>query len=403
MGLFSVFTKNNNVIEKNSVDVETSSEEKQINNDKEEVETSIIEQSDYMLTSLSPKEIEENSYSVFLNDLINLNGDFKEFANLFKQADKKKNPNGLYQMNGFINGNEVIKFFKDPKNKKQIKELKKMGFNPATIMITLTLYDIEKDINDVKEISMSILSFLEDDKQAEIEADVNTLNRIITEYKYNWQDEQYVNNSHMQVMDIKRTAMKNIGFYQKQISEDLKKSGFVMTNKTINTNQGELEGKISYYRLSLYVYSFASFLEIMLLENFQSDYLQTKKEELTNLSDAYVKNYNEAYDFIKKEAGKSLEGNLLSGIGIAGKTIGNLAEKVQVIKEKKIDEWFNKNGEELKNKSQDMKNSFTRKFEEMGNPNIKIFIDKIEKLDSIYNKTKNIYFDNEKIYLEMMK
>ena len=48
-----------------------------------------------------------------------------------------------------------------------------------------------------------------------------------------------------------------------------------------------------------------------------------------------------------------------------------------------------------------MKDNFVIKFDELKNTNSKGFINQIEKLDCIYNKTKEIYFDNENIYLEM--
>ena len=50
-----------------------------------------------------------------------------------------------------------------------------------------------------------------------------------------------------------------------------------------------------------------------------------------------------------------------------------------------------------------MIDEFSSKFEEMSNPNIKLFIDKIDMINAIYNDTKNIYFDKEKVYLEMVK
>ena len=176
-----------------------------------------------------------------------------------------------------------------------------------------------------------------------------------------------------------------------------------MTNKIIDLNQNQLENDFSYYRLSLYIYSFATFMEVMLLENFQKEYLMAKKDELFLLCEEYNNKYQKAFDFVKKVANKSLQGNVLSSIGNAGKTIGNLTEKVQIIKENNIDEWFNKTGDNLKNMGQDMKDKFSSKFEQMSNTNIEIFMDKIEIISKIYNNTDNIYFDKEKIYLQMVK
>lgn len=375
------------------------------NNDNTNIKTiensSILEDASYTLSTIKKSELEENSFTFDLENLAKINDELKEFASIFQKKDNKGE--NLYQINNLKDPKAIISFFNDPKNKNNIKHLNKMGFNPATIMIAISLSEIEKEIIEIKSICNNILSFLENDKESEIEADVKTLIRVITEYKYNWQDEQYINNNHKLVMDIKRTGMKNINFYQKQIYENMKKKNIFMTNKTINYNQNELEKNFSYYRLSLYVYSFATFLEIMLLENFQKEYLLSKKEELETLSNEYINNYQEALKYVKKEANKSIQGNLLSGIGSAGKAIGDLSEKIQVIKDKKIDTWFNKNSDNIKNISQNMKNNFSLKFEEMNNPNTKIFIDKIKFINDIYNNVKNIYFDNKKLYLEIMK
>lgn len=375
------------------------------NNDNTNIKTiensSILEDANYTLSTIKKSELEENSFTFDLENLAKINDEFKKFASIFQKKDNKGE--NLYQINNLKDPKAIISFFNDPKNKNNIKHLNKMGFNPATIMIAISLSEIEKEIIEIKSICNNILSFLENDKESEIEADVKTLIRVITEYKYNWQDEQYINNNHKLVMDIKRTGMKNINFYQKQIYENMKKKNIFMTNKTINYNQNELEKNFSYYRLSLYVYSFATFLEIMLLENFQKEYLLSKKEELETLSNEYINNYQEALKYVKKEANKSIQGNLLSSISSAGKAIGDLSEKIQVIKDKKIDTWFNKNSDNIKNISQNMKNNFSLKFEEMNNPNTKIFIDKIKFINDIYNNVKNIYFDNKKLYLEIMK
>ena len=362
---------------------------------------SISEESEYMLSSVKKENIENNSFSVALNSLININSEFNDYVSAFNSKSNKNNE--LCMISGFTGASEVIEFFKDPNNRAKVKDLKKLGFNPATIMITIALSQIERDLGDIKEISNNILSFLENEKQSEIQGDVKTLNRAIVDYKYNYDDEQYIDNYSSLMIDIKRTANKNIESYKNVISDEIKKKSLFMTNKTIDSNQNKLEKDFSYYRLSLYIYSFASFMEIMLMENFKKEYLMSRKEELELLSKEYKDNYDKAYDFIKEIAGKSVQSNLLSGIGSAGKAIGDLTEKVQMIKDKNIDDWFNKNGDNLKNMSQDMKDKFITKFEEMSNPNIKLFIDKIELISNIYNNTKNIYFDKEKVYLEMVK
>ena len=199
-------------------------------------------------------------------------------------------------------------------------------------------------------------------------------------------------------MDIKRTANKNMLFYKKQIKDELSKDKIFTTNITMNSIIGDIEKKFKYYRLSLYIYSFSSLMEILLLGNYQSEYLLSKKDELDALDDEYTDIFNNALNYIKKNANKSLEGNVLSGLGSAGKVIGNIAEKAKI---KNVDSWLNERGENLKQTGQNIKDNFVNKFDEIKESNSKTFINQIEKVDCIYNKTKEIYFDNEKIYLEM--
>ena len=384
MGLLDVFKK----------------EEKTIDDVKEDNDSIIIESS-YMLSSIKEKDIENSSVSVYLDNLVNINDSFNKYKTAF--TNKKDKKDNLLQISGFTGASDIIDFFSDPNNKSKVKNLKKLGFNPATIMMTIALSEIEKDVNEIKEFSKKILSFLESESEAKIESSVKILNELVSEYKYNWDDEKFINVNYNQVKNIKKEANDKIIQYQKLIRKSLNKKGIIMTNKSIGDNQDELEKNFSYYRLSLYVYCFATFMEIMLLENFKKDYLMSKKEELTKLNEEYNDNYQKALDYISSIADKSIQGNVLSITGNAGKTIGGLLEKVDTIKQKKVDTWFDKKGDNLKNKGQGMKDKFKTKFEEMSSSHLDIFINKIDLICDMYNNTKNIYFDKEKIYLEMVK
>ena len=67
-----------------------------------------------------------------------------------------------------------------------------------------------------------ILSFLEVEKESEIEADMETLSAIITKYKFNWDNEHYIASNHKLVLDIERTARKHMNSYQKEVAEFLR-------------------------------------------------------------------------------------------------------------------------------------------------------------------------------------
>lgn len=329
----------------------------------------------------------------------------------------KKVPKGrgvLYRVENMKKG-DILKPLKDGKTKwgairradgtstmAKLKEVKPqaVAIDPTSVMIAMALASVENDLNEIKDISQRIITFLEEEKEAEIESDLEMLTRIIKEYKYNYEDSQYLNNHHMQVMDIKRTANKNMLFYRKQIEDELEKNKLMTTSQAMNAIQKELEKKFQYYRMSLYIYSFSTFIEIMLLKNFEENYLMAKSEELIGLDNEYIHNFQKASEYIKKNAGKLLEGNLIWGLGSAQNALGNLAEKLHKKREDADANWLQKQGENLQKIGEGMKNHFSERFEDTNTSGAKIFVDKVEEVNHIYNHTANIYFDEENLYLE---
>lgn len=93
------------------------------------------------------------------------------------------------------------------------------AFNPATMMMAAALYSIEKDMKEIAETQKKILTFLEVENESQIEADVESLMEIVTNYKYNWDNELSVASSHKLVMDIQNRARKNMIAYQKKVTD----------------------------------------------------------------------------------------------------------------------------------------------------------------------------------------
>ena len=395
MGLFERLKEKSNVKTANAIVV---------NNDN----GNIIETSNYMLVDVKKDFDIMTTKQVPINSLQSLGSGVSQLVPTLETITSIKSGNNLYRvtnLNTFDKLDTTKKgitygVVKKTEGGSKLAQLKKVHVDPATMMMAVALYEIENQLNEIIDLSKRIFSFLERDKEAEIEADLETLNISIREFKYNWQDKQYLANNHKHVMDIKRTAKKNMNFYKKQITDDILKNNIVVINQTMNSLLTELEKKFKYYRLSLYIYSYASYLEIMLLGNYQEDYLLTKKEELEALDNEYANNFDIALKFIQKNANKSLEGNLLKGIGTAGKAIGTLSEKVPLMKEKKVNEWFDEKGTNLSKSGDNIKNEFIKKFEEISESNTKTFINKVDDFNCIYNKTKGIYFDGKNIYLD---
>lgn len=407
MGLFDKFKKKKEMIVTDETEIITKKELKANR-------LNLTQMNNYMLTDIRKENLSNNGYCFELTKLSKIAPIATPIASKMKNIIEQ-NPetdSKLYRITN-LGKNDSLKAMSDGKTfwgaikksdgtstmakLKQTSSKKVMALDPTIVMMSVALIGIEAELEKIEEWNKKILSFLEEEKESEIESDLEMLNRFIMDFRYNLGNEKYLVNNHKQVMDIKRTANKNMLFYKKQIKDDLLKNKLFTTNSVMNSIINEIEKKFKYYRLSFYIYSFSSFMEILLLGNYQTDYLQSKRTELEELEEEYSNVFQHVLDYIKNNANKSLEGNVLLGIGGAGKAIGNLVEKAQV---KNVDTWLNEKGENLEQIGQNIKDSFANKFNEIKDSNSKTFRKQIEKIDCIYNKTKEIYFDKEKIYLE---
>ena len=407
MGIFDKFKKKNEVVEQ---------KENQVINEEDNKENySLVEMNNYMLSDVRKESLSNNTYSLSLSKLSEISPITVSTANNIKtiMEQNPKTSGNLYRITN-LEKNDSLKAMRDGKTfwgsikksdgsstmakLKEVNPNNVMALDPTVMMMSVALAGIEQELGEIKELSKQIFSFLEHEKESEIESDLEILNRSISDFRFNLEDEKYLINNHKQVMDIKRTANKNMLFYKKEIKDDLSKDKLFTTNNSMNSIIEDIQKKFRYYRLSLYIYSFSTFMEILLLGNYKNDYLLSKKEELDELDNEYSEVFNNALEYVKKNANKSLEGNMLSGLGSAGKAIGNLAEKVKI---KNVDNWLNEKGDNLKQSGQNIKDDFATKFDDMKESNSRPFINQIEKVDCIYNKTKEIYFDKENIYLEM--
>lgn len=273
------------------------------------------------------------------------------------------------------------------------------AINPATMMMAVALYSIEKQLGEIAETQRQILSFLEIKDEANVEGDLETLTELINNYKHNWDNDIYVQNSHKLVMDIKRTARSNMLNYQKKVAELVASKKLLVAQGQVKAALADLEKRFKYYRLSLYTYSLASMMEIMLGGNFKEEYITGIKDEIVKLSSTYRELFEKGSLYLEKLGGSAVEANVLKGIGTAGKAVGKFIGSIPLVKEGPVDEFLQDSGAQLKRNAIGMEKKAVHQFASLSNSGTRVFIDRMEDMIQIYNHTEQICFDNERLYL----
>lgn len=271
--------------------------------------------------------------------------------------------------------------------------------NPAAMMMAVALFSVEQELGKIEEMQKQIISFLEIEKDSEVEADLETLMNIVKKYKLNWDNEHYIYGNHKMVLDIQRTARKNMLGYQKKVENALGKKQMIVSQANVNQAFAELEKKFKYYRLSLYTFSLSSLMEIMLSGNFKQAYIEGIKNEIRDMTETYRALFNKSSYHLEKLGGAAVGANILKGVGTAGKTVGKLIGSIPLIREGQVDELLQDGGAQLKKNAAAMEKEAVHRFAALSNPGTLVFMDKMEDMIQIYNHTEQICFDNEKIYL----
>ena len=271
--------------------------------------------------------------------------------------------------------------------------------DPATMLMAIALFSIEQKLDSIAEMQKQIFTFLEVEKESEIEADVETLISMISKYKYNWDNEHYLQSNHKMVLDLQRTARKNMLSFQKQVTEVLNSRQLVVAQMKVKSTLKDLLKKFKYYRLSLYTFSLASLLEIMLSGNFKEEYITGIKEEIEARSMTYRDLYGKCSEYLERLGNSALEANLLKGIGNASNAMGKLIGSIPKIKDGQVDEFLQDSGARLKNNAAGVERNVVKAFAEISNPGTGVFTEKMRDMILIYNHTGEICFDDKQIYL----
>lgn len=308
------------------------------------------------------------------------------------------------------NPNSYISAYIDSSGKSKMVKLKKaspqtvtttsqMPIDPMMIAMAAMMVQINQKLDAIQKTQQSILSFLQEDKQAKLQGDLKMLDDILDKYKFNWENEQYRSNYHMKVLDIKQSAEQNIIFYQKQIADKVKGLPAVFLDQALRDTMGKIADDFHDYSMALYLFSYSSYLEIMLLGNFNSEYLNAVAQRIQDYQAYYQDQFSKCRDHIVRISGDSVHMKVQDALGQTGKFLGNLIASSPLLSKGQVDEWLKDSGEQLlKNKDEKMAR-IAASFEQKQDTGSELFVDSIRYVKTVCNETRAVAFDQDNLYL----
>ncbi len=276
------------------------------------------------------------------------------------------------------------------------------SIDPTVMLITLAISTITSKLDEIQETQKEILEFLQLKEKAKLKGNLSVLQEILDEYKYNWNNEKFKNNKHIQVQEIKRDSEQSVVFCREMIEKKASKNvGFIHSDGSVKSKIQKIQSEFKDYELALYLYAFSSFLEVMLLENFDNGYLNSVSSKIELYANQCNDLYKIALEKVEKDLKTSVQAGVLKGVAGLNKAIGGTIAKIPKIRDGQVDENLIEAGEKVdkfnEQRTENIVESLSRDFTICVLP----FVDNINAVNKIYNEPLEVLFDSENLYFKL--
>ena len=275
-----------------------------------------------------------------------------------------------------------------------------LACDPTMLFMAAALMNIEKKLDLIQQTQEEILEFLEERERATLQGNLNTLGDVMSNFKYNWDNEKYKTNKHILVQQIKKESETSIILYRDQIAKKLKKRSLIHSDQEVKAVLNKLQAQFKDYQLALYLYSYSTFLEVLLLGNFGKGYLNSVEHRIAEYSFQYRELYTDCYNLMESYSKSSIQVGMLNGLATASKFMGNAIAKVPVISKSQLDENLIEARGKLGLHGEKRATGALERFISTRSNVTQPFIENIRVVNALYNKPVAYLIDGENIYVQ---
>ena len=152
--------------------------------------------------------------------------------------------------------------------------------------------------------------------------------------------------------------------------------------------------------MALYLHAFSSFLEVMLLENFDENYLNSITNKIEKYSIKYRELYTDSYNQLESQMDKSLQGHIMEGLAKVNIAAGEVLEKIPIVEKSPLDEGLHKVGYYFSDTKDEGIVKAMKKIIPHKKSQVDPFIQSVKAVKRIYNEPLQIVFDEENLYID---
>jgi hypothetical protein len=281
--------------------------------------------------------------------------------------------------------------------------LEPVNFDPNTIMMMAMLYSIDKKLDSIAETNKDIYEFLKQKERAKLSGNLQTLTDVLSNYKFNVEDKTYKVNKHILVQEIRRDSAQALELFKQQIVSNFGKVTLFHIDSDVRSILEKVLDNFKDLKLSLYIYSFSTFVEVMLLENYNQNYLEQVISNLSDQAHQYRILYSECYDKIEKASKNSLDSQIAKGMAKVSKVLGKATSTTPLKNKKHIVDLFEKSNAAIEEYSSRKTQNKMDLFFKTAHIGIDPFVDNLNTLNCLHNKPLTLLVSKNEMQLVLDK
>lgn len=273
--------------------------------------------------------------------------------------------------------------------------------NPYALLIMAAVTIVTKKLDTIKENQLEIIEYLKLQEESRIKGNIKTLQDISEQLKYNLNNEQFRNNKLILIQDIKKEAEASIINSKSLVASKASKTTFFHFDKNIQDKKDQMEKIMSNYQLALYQFSYSSFLEVMLYENYDKSYLDYAYNKVIGYIDDYKKIQTDCYERLTKDSNTSIESVAIKGFAGMTKGIGKAIQKISLSTSGKDETELLEFSDKVKDYNNQRIESKLNSFIQSQEACSSVFANNIKVVNNLFNNELEILFDDETLYISI--
>lgn len=271
--------------------------------------------------------------------------------------------------------------------------------NPAIVAMSLMLLSIDKKLDTIQESQKEIISLIKTKEHGDIKGNIQYLYDILKDLKNHFTDEQYKKEYRLKVHDIMQDAYKYIETYKERLAEAIKKNRRFRISLEIDKEVKSLVEDFSYYRLSIFMFAYSHYLEVLLGSRIDEDIIQNELKRLDSVKLQYRKIYTDLYNYLEGLYKSSIDRQAVNVLGSASKGLGKMMNKVPLLEKAPVDEALVNLGQNLQKSNDKVLVKSLENLRNYKQLNVDGFERQYQSLAYMYSGENRIFFDKENLYV----